>query len=168
MNWEAIGAVGEILGAAAVVATLAYLAIQVRHAKDTAADVNRLSRAVGVRELISAQVTVPGLMDAWVRAEGSVDNIELLAEKLGLSLEEAIAVESQCQGWWWVHWANWASITTEKDMAELRHLVSEFYSVPPMSVAWAHSRNARLLDPGFQTFVNGILREKGFDTPDQS
>ena len=32
MNWEAIGAVGEILGAAAVVATLAYLARQMRQA----------------------------------------------------------------------------------------------------------------------------------------
>jgi hypothetical protein len=31
MNWEAIGAVGEILGAIAVVATLIYLAIQIRH-----------------------------------------------------------------------------------------------------------------------------------------
>ena len=31
MNWEAIGAIGEILGAIAVVATLGYLAIQIRH-----------------------------------------------------------------------------------------------------------------------------------------
>ncbi len=31
MNWEAIGAVGEIIGAAAVVATLYYLARQTRH-----------------------------------------------------------------------------------------------------------------------------------------
>lgn len=30
MNWDAIGAVGEILGALAVVATLAYLAIQMK------------------------------------------------------------------------------------------------------------------------------------------
>jgi hypothetical protein len=30
MNWEAIGAVGEVLGAAAVVATLGYLAVQIR------------------------------------------------------------------------------------------------------------------------------------------
>jgi hypothetical protein len=30
MNWEAIGAVGEILGACGVIATLFYLAIQVR------------------------------------------------------------------------------------------------------------------------------------------
>ena len=33
MNWEAIGAVGEIVGAGAVVATLAYLSIQLRHAR---------------------------------------------------------------------------------------------------------------------------------------
>ena len=33
MNWDAIGAVGEIVGASAVVVTLIYLAIQVAHAR---------------------------------------------------------------------------------------------------------------------------------------
>jgi len=32
MNWEAISAVGEIVGATAVVVTLIYVAVQVRHA----------------------------------------------------------------------------------------------------------------------------------------
>ena len=36
MNWEAIGAVGEILGALAVVATLGYLATQIRQNTKTA------------------------------------------------------------------------------------------------------------------------------------
>lgn len=31
MNWEAIGAVGELVGALAVVASLVYLALQIRH-----------------------------------------------------------------------------------------------------------------------------------------
>ena len=35
MNWEAIGAVGEILGALAVVATLIYLSVQIRHSIQT-------------------------------------------------------------------------------------------------------------------------------------
>ena len=30
MNWEAIGAIGEVVGAAAVVASLVYLAVQIR------------------------------------------------------------------------------------------------------------------------------------------
>ena len=31
MNWEAIGAIGEITGALAVVVTLVYLSFQLRH-----------------------------------------------------------------------------------------------------------------------------------------
>ena len=34
MNWDAVGAIGELLGAGAVFVTLAYLAIQVRQSKD--------------------------------------------------------------------------------------------------------------------------------------
>ena len=34
MNWEAIGAVGELLGSLAVLLTLIYLALQVRHSKE--------------------------------------------------------------------------------------------------------------------------------------
>ena len=30
MNWDALGAIGEIVGALGVIATLAYLAVQVR------------------------------------------------------------------------------------------------------------------------------------------
>ena len=36
MNWDAIGAIGEIIGAIAVVATLFYLAIQVRETRKDA------------------------------------------------------------------------------------------------------------------------------------
>lgn len=45
MNWEAIGAIGEIVGAAAVVFTLAYLAVQIRH-NSKLANVTSHERAV--------------------------------------------------------------------------------------------------------------------------
>jgi hypothetical protein len=32
MNWDAIAAVGQVLGSIAVLVTLGYLAVQVRHA----------------------------------------------------------------------------------------------------------------------------------------
>ena len=35
MNWEAIGAIGEFVGAVAVVVTLIYLAVQVRRGTST-------------------------------------------------------------------------------------------------------------------------------------
>ena len=34
MNWEAVGALAELLGALVVLATLVYLAVQVRHSRD--------------------------------------------------------------------------------------------------------------------------------------
>ena len=34
MNWDAIGTIAEIIGAVAVVATLVYLAVQIRHGID--------------------------------------------------------------------------------------------------------------------------------------
>ncbi len=34
MNWDALGAIGELVGASAVVITLAYLAIQIRHSNN--------------------------------------------------------------------------------------------------------------------------------------
>lgn len=46
MNWEAIGAVGEILGAAGVIITLVYLAVQVRQNSvllERSVDANRLA-----------------------------------------------------------------------------------------------------------------------------
>ena len=46
MNWEAIGAVGEIIGAAAVVATLGYLALQTRQS-------NKLARSEAVLKLFA-------------------------------------------------------------------------------------------------------------------
>jgi hypothetical protein len=160
LNWDAIGAVGEILGAAAVVATLVYLAIQVRSAKSAAADINRLSRAVGVRETIRHTISDSELSDAWIRAEGSGGNFQAIADQLGLNFREAQKVTFQCQSWWWLHWGQWASITTEKDMAELKHLVSEFYSVPPISVVWAEDASVQLMDPDFIEFVNNAVLEK--------
>jgi hypothetical protein len=50
LNWEAIGAIGEIVGAFAVVATLFYLAQQVRHS-------TRMARAEMTKDLFLASRT---------------------------------------------------------------------------------------------------------------
>ena len=49
MNWDAIGAIGEIIGAAAVIATLIYLAKQV---KDNSREV-RLGSIISINHLIN-------------------------------------------------------------------------------------------------------------------
>lgn len=64
MNWEAISAIGAAIGALAVVITLAYLASQVRYARATANDTNRLTRVSGVRDVMLASATNDKLRDS--------------------------------------------------------------------------------------------------------
>ena len=68
MNWEAIGAIGEVLGAFAVVATLLYLALQVRHAKTATTDAIRLNRANGVQAMLLAMSTDDALRSSVNKA----------------------------------------------------------------------------------------------------
>ena len=60
MNWDAIGAIGEIVGAMAVVATLVYLATQIRHSyrATRASTYQEIYRDYvrGARELPTAQM----------------------------------------------------------------------------------------------------------------
>jgi len=48
VNWDAIGALSEFVGAAAVVATLAFLAVQIRQSRRTQQEANALARASAV------------------------------------------------------------------------------------------------------------------------
>ena len=51
MNIQDYGALGEIIGAFAIVVTLAYLAIQIRYAKIAVTDQSRWNRATALREI---------------------------------------------------------------------------------------------------------------------
>ena len=68
MNWEAIGAIGEILGAIAVLATLVYLAVQIRQNSRfvQAATYHSTSRARN--EFNFAVATTPELSALLIRA----------------------------------------------------------------------------------------------------
>ena len=50
MNWEAIGAIGEIVGAAGVIVTLAYLAAQIRHS-------NRVSEHASFKNILALAIS---------------------------------------------------------------------------------------------------------------
>lgn len=74
MNWEAVGAVGEIVGAVAVVMSLVYLALQIRVQ-------NREARAASVHQVMHEYSTTisallqPEMADIWVSAIEDFDNL---------------------------------------------------------------------------------------------
>ena len=50
INWDAIGAIGELVGAAAVLATLFYLAQQIKHSHESQVRANELAQASSIAE----------------------------------------------------------------------------------------------------------------------
>ena len=158
MNWDAIGAIGEIVGSLAVVLTLGYLAVQIRTAQKSAIDTNRQSRAAGVREMLMTLVTEPQIQKVLDKTTPEYSSASsLLGQKFGLSSEEASLLMNYCQYWWWVHWAHWASIKSDEDALELQHVIEAFYGREPMLSVWRAHPDVALLDAKFRIFVDDVL-----------
>ena len=74
MNWEAIGAVGEILGAFAVVLSLVYLAVQIRTQNRESRLLAMHEISVGFREAIG-KFTTEDMSKILVRADVNFDDL---------------------------------------------------------------------------------------------
>ena len=72
MNWEAIGAVGKILSALAVLVTLAYLAIQIRQNTAQQKREELVSIQHGQNAVV-AQLQDPRVFGAYVRTAAERD-----------------------------------------------------------------------------------------------
>ena len=76
MNWDAIGAIGEIIGALAVVVSLIYLAGQIRHN-------NQLARSNSLESVLQSEMNFGSIAidnaDIWDRllaGESFTDRVE--------------------------------------------------------------------------------------------
>ena len=67
MNWEAIGAIGEVLGAAGVIITLGYLALQLRRS-------NKQARAATLQTTLNSEIALMSVLventGTWHRVVG--------------------------------------------------------------------------------------------------
>jgi hypothetical protein len=104
MNWEAIGAAGEVLGAVAVFVTLAYLANQIRHAREESRRALSQARTEANRELIALSLQDKNL-EAYLKADMAFEpeprgGVEVLMSEAGLSREEALRVMNVYFAYW--------------------------------------------------------------------
>lgn len=161
MNWDAIGAIGEIIGALAVVGSLAYLAIQIRQnnasVKSAAAQAILTNINTGLQTISQtpemSRVPYMGLADfeslqqeekwqfttwiyAWVRVmEQAYYSYKRgdLDEVLfdGHSLHLRGVFESETVKVWWIQRRNVFS-------KEFQDYIDEITSVPSVAVPTAH------------------------------
>ena len=83
MNWDAIGAIAELLGAVGVIASLVYLATQIRHSREQMDRNTQASAAAahqlyeqGVSSLIMDAVRIPGLQQLLIRAQADFEQLD--------------------------------------------------------------------------------------------
>ena len=160
MNWEAISAIGEITGAIAVIITVGYFALQTKAAREASADANRLERSNGVREIMLATISSKDVREALDKGMGLASLHGEFASKLQVSRDEAFIVHWLMLSWFWLHWGQYASTTTKKDLDELKNVVEIFYGNPGVQIIWNNSPFAKpALDNDFVNFVEEVLKK---------
>ncbi len=95
MNWEAIGAGGELLGSLIVLLTLVYLSIQVRNAREELKHTIRQNNDAANREIILETVRNPRLTGALAKTfkKGPSNQlVERYIEQYDLEVEDAIVL----------------------------------------------------------------------------
>ena len=151
MNWEAIGAVGELVGAIAVVATLAYLAMQIRQNTTTAKAATYSATTDGWAQYLQAQ---------------SIDDIQLLISLVTEPKE--LTGASFYRGYYLCRvifrrmehdYYQYKADTFDRDTwnAYLASWREDTFTNPAIRAMWKLQRG--YLDPNFVTFMDGVVEE---------
>ncbi|MCB1690070.1 MAG: hypothetical protein KDI33_16360 [Halioglobus sp.] len=104
MNWDAVGAVAEVVGSISVISTLFYLALQVRHARDQIRTSVRENRNATLRALQLAVVQTPELsrlmgkaLSCWTPA---IESEAQFYEAAEFTAEDQIIWVSYMRAYW--------------------------------------------------------------------
>jgi len=162
MNWDAIGAIAELLGAVGVIASLVYLAGQIRHSREQMSQNTRALRAGTYQQYFQSlgDTTARGL-DNPVREEA----VRLgMRDYAGLSEEDAFRFD-----WWMTETARAydngfyqyrAGMLDEGRWQIHRADVVAFFRRNPGIREWWRTTTMANLSPEFVALVEEILGEE--------
>jgi len=160
MSLDEFALFAEIISALAIVASLTYLAVQVKHARVAASDASRANRRAGIHEINSLTVTNPEFRQAWIKSAGP-ELTELYTEfieELNITIEESASLFVVVADWMWLHWAQFRSIKTPEDEAELKNIVSAWYSINPMKTFATNDVFRSFFDSDFIEFMDEAVK----------
>jgi hypothetical protein len=153
MNWEAIGAIGEVLGAAAVIITLAYLAVQIRQ------NSRQLERSVQAMRVAEDDAISRGF-DLWrelLISDEKLSEIYIrgLDDLSALDPTERLRFNLLLSGYTWNVWKAWRSedLISESSPEIFRHLLRH-----PGGREW-HASHRDFLSEAFRAVLDGVLGE---------
>lgn len=154
MNWEAIGAVGEIVGALAVVITLAYLAIQVQQNTRMMQRDAHLDRIRHIADpLIATPQRLTEIMGKICEKDGSREPVTLaFMETFDLTYEEAIPFLRYLHRLWFGYEADYL-FTGRSD--HLDKIIPAMLTFPNCKLFWEYE-SKWLFSPEFVAYVDSL------------
>lgn len=150
MNWEAIGAVGEIVGALAVVVSLAYLAVQIRVQNKETRFSAMHDISVGYRDSMAnfADETIATLVDKAITDYDSLTQIE--------SIQIIAVVGRILRVWEEAFIQHEAGRLEERTWESMLKQFHGYMSLIPFEKVWEIRRE--YFDPEFSRFVDGLKK----------
>jgi len=147
MNWEAIGAIGEVAGAIGVIVTLIYLAAQIRQS-------NNLSRSASRQALVANDVTslTANLRIADVFAK--LVSAEELTAQDQLELSFMFSIDLRNREFEYFQYTN--GLLDEKVWLSYRQVILVNHSTS-FGLIWWEEIGRGLVDPGFAKLVDDLL-----------
>jgi hypothetical protein len=148
MNWDAIGAIGEIIGAFAVVVSLLYLAKQIR-SQNSQAKLSALHEMSKELREATAMFGTANISDIFVRANQDYDSLSE-AE----SVQLIVTVTNLLRAWENAYLENRDGYLDENVWEAL----SREYIQPMGAASFRHVWSIRKqnYDPSFQKYVDGV------------
>ena len=159
MNWDAIGAVGEIVGAGAVVATLIYLAIQTRRTRE-ATETNGTFASLNLySEWRVALAHSPDLARAIAKSNDSEELSGQEDVQLQAFMDDLFIVSS-------VSYANNTKSGSIHDpVGDIEYVVGVLLSNKGLIEHWTRFRQTILfVSPDYVRQIDIALLEKGTDS----
>lgn len=152
MNWDAIGAIGELIGATAVVISVVYLAVQIRGQTSE-------SRLAATRELSSRRTDAmkialrdDALLKVYVKALRDYESLEGV-DRLKASLLFNILMRNAEQDY--IH--KGTGHADDPYLESVDRVLSQNVASPGLQEWWATTSN--LFNHNFQAHVNELIAE---------
>ena len=168
MNWEAIGAIGQMLGSVAVLVTLGYVAIQIRHSRAVLQGSITLTRAAMIRDQLMVVATDEGLGRLLGKARtafGGLRNpfVDEVVKRAGLTVEEANRVSSYYQAFWQIRSESirYLKELPASEQKDFDKRIRAQYSAGSLDRLWYECANKTFLGAHAVRYLDDLLAQPG-------
>ena len=164
MTITELGALGEFVGAFAVVATLAYLAVQVKQAKLVTAESARATRLQTDTDILlfnaSDSIWATGY-EKIIAKDGVPENtfIAHLIDQYGFEINEALRMSHWCFAWLKRQEHSFLQPLDSSERTLLDTQVRQWLAQPIGSPFWSYETNRTWFDTRFVAHVDRLLAE---------